>query len=61
MHRQGLRIYYGRASNIKTIAFAANYGEVTAKYRIKEVENQKLFIVMTKFFMDDQIYIKDAI
>lgn len=35
MNTQGLRIFYGRASNIKTIAYAANYGEVTAKFRIK--------------------------
>ena len=26
MNTQGLRIYYGRATNIKTIAYAANYG-----------------------------------
>lgn len=61
MNTQGLRIYYGRATNIKTIAYAANYGQVTAKIRIKEGENQELYVVMTKFFMDPQNYIKDAI
>ena len=61
MNTQGLRIFYGRASNIKTIAYAANYGSVTAKMRIKEAKNQELYIVMTKFYMDPQLYIKDAV